>query len=539
MQLIFKIPCLPFMKTLASLSVLLIFPLIVFSQNLPANYAASTWQTAQGSLSKEGVQLLGGNITTPSVKWEYTTGFGAEGYPVIADVDNDNLNDVVCVHSKSLFVLNGATGTLKYEKVLSTSNPAGFCPIVMDLDSDNLNEIILTTDSFLMVLNGFDGSIKWSRFVEPYYMLSGSGPAIADFDSDGTKDIAVYLTNGKVHAFNGNNGSDKWTYDTGAFNCYSELAAANIDSDNAIEIVFCSYDYRLIALDGSTGLEDWSTDLNNNTAIWTPVITDVESDGILDIVIGNNVYYASNGSLRWANSTNPYFGNSCVADLNLDGTKEIYFPNQALFYAYRATDGALLWTLPIDHASGKYGAGAIAVDLYGEKEKELVFATAYDTTTNKIYLIKHDGTLAWTYQNPGHTNEGYAVGDIDNDGCSELIFNPDCCFGNKSIYAIDDLFGFSNCSLSLEPEDPNTVNNEITAYQSGANIVLKFNSSTFSKTTIRLIDSQGKIVKIMQTTVEKGLNIVEFGSEKLSTGFYTVEIDQNSISTSKRLYYSY
>lgn len=521
---------------------LIVFGLVnVFGQDLPPNSASSSWQMAQGSLSKEGVQILGGNILTPSLKWEYNTGFGAEGYPIIADVDNDGENDVVCIHSRTLYVLNGSTGALKYQKLLSYSNPAGICPIVTDIDGDLQNEIIVTTDSLLMVLNGSDGSVQWSRFVSPGYFISGSSPVVADFDFDGTMDIAVFVGyNGTIHAFNGTDGSDKWIFETLSTGTYTstlgELATANIDSDAALEVVFSTFDGRLIALDGSTGLEEWTVNLTQNWAGWTPVITDVESDGIADIVLGNSVYYGSSGNLRWENTTNPYYNNSCVADLDLDGIKEIYYAWDSI-YAFNALDGSSLWTIPLDHTTGPFAAGPIAVDLYGGNELELVVATSYDTITNKVYLVQYDGTLLWTHQTPGHSAEGYAVGDIDNDGCSEIVVNPDCCSGHYSIYAIDDPFSQQDCSLSITPEFSLEEQDETIVFQNNRNIIIRISNSSYEKHSILLYDSQGRVIEKVDVKINEGINIIEFTPPIISTGYYYVEISMGLSKKRKKLFY--
>ena len=58
------------MKSLTFIFVLVLSQ-FAYSQEIPTLAANSSWQTAQGNLGKTGVQGLGGNIGTPSLKWEF------------------------------------------------------------------------------------------------------------------------------------------------------------------------------------------------------------------------------------------------------------------------------------------------------------------------------------------------------------------------------------------------------------------------------------------------------------------------------------
>ena len=517
---------------------LLIVPLFSEAQLLPHSAANSTWQIAQGALSKEGVQSLGGNIVTPTLKWDYSTGLGAEGYPVIGDIDNDGENEIIAVNARTLYVLDGHTGTLEYQKALSYTNPAGLAPIIADLDADFENEIIVSTDSFLLALNAVDGSIQWSRFVAPYYFISFSGPVVADVDTDGNQDIVMFLNNGELRAFEGASGVDKWSYTTTSTSAYGELSCANIDTDPALEIVLCTFDGKMIAIDGATGMPEWTIGLPQNLNGLTPVISDVEDDGVLDIIVGNSVYYASNGSMRWADTITPYRGNSCVADLNDDGMMEIYYVTDKL-YALDATTGGSLWSVQVDASPGLYAAGPIAVDMGGNEGKELVLATSYSANNNKVYLVDHSGVVVWTYQNPGRTAEGYAVGDIDNDGCSEIVLNPDCCYGTSSIYAIDDFSGGGNCS------SPNSADAIVGSREMPINIAVNRGSilvsilyNDRSPVKLKLFDLNGKLIQSIDASIDPGNNIIEFHPVGISNSIYLLDIEIENRTVRRKFSYS-
>ena len=86
---------------------------------------------------------------------------------------------------------------------------------------------------------------------------------------------------------------------------------------------------------------------------------------------------------------------------------------------------------------------------------EIVLGTAYDQTGNVDIITMWSSTCVklWGFRRAGHTTEGMCVADIDNDGCVEVVFNPDCCNGTSSVIALDDISGASNCGYSAFPSN--------------------------------------------------------------------------------------
>ena len=55
---------------------------------------------------------------------------------------------------------------------------------------------------------------------------------------------------------------------------------------------------------------------------------------------------------------------------------------------------------------------------------ECVVATAYAPANNRVFMYSVDGTQLWNFYVAEHTYEGASVGDIDNDGCAEIVAVP-------------------------------------------------------------------------------------------------------------------
>ena len=178
------------------------------AQNIPMDQANGDWLIPRGSYSRSGVQNMKGSIRYPVLKWDYVNIEGAEGYPVIGDIDGDGDMEVVVSNlDRHLRVLDATTGNLVYEKRLSYTNPIGMSTIISDVDQDQEQELIITSDSLLWCLDAATGAVEWTRYISPYYFITVAGPLVGDLDGNGSQEIIINTQQQHVHAFEGASGN--------------------------------------------------------------------------------------------------------------------------------------------------------------------------------------------------------------------------------------------------------------------------------------------------------------------------------------------
>lgn len=435
----------------------------------PPDAALSTWQTFRGSNERHAQQLRRGGFTaaTPVFKWEIFdptppgNNGGGEGEPVIGDIDGNGTNEVVAAFKQRVHGINSTSGTLIWS--YTTGAQINGSPVIADVNSNGAMDVVVCSDK-VYALNGSNGTVIWNFTPAPVDDFNSS-PAVGDVVLGGTPEVIVTCDNGKVYCLNGTTGAQIWSYTVINTNenfwASPVIGDVNLDGQPDVVVVspaaFNNTGGQVIALNGNNGTVIWT--YTNPAFGWdiipqSPVICDVNQDCQIDVLApqDGDLYNirGSNGTLQWS-INGAGSGTPAVADIDGNCTLEIITGGPR---AYNA-NGILIWSV----AGGTSGWNAPAPRVgdfnLTSPGLEIVVGKAYDTTqTGTNYLVKmysSTGTLLWGYKNQGHTTEGIAVGDIDNDGCVEIVINPDCCNGRSSVLAIDDVSGATNCGVSLSP----------------------------------------------------------------------------------------
>ena len=443
-----------------------------FSQTTPVpppDAALSTWQTFRGSNERHAQQLRRGGFTaaTPVFKWEVfdptppiNTG-GGEGEPAIGDIDGNGTNEVVAAFKQRVHGINSTTGTLMW--TYTTGAQINGSPVIADVNANGTMDVVVCSDK-VYALNGNNGTVIWNFTASPADNFNSS-PAVGDVLLGGTPEVIATCDNGKVYCLNGGTGAMIWSYTVINTNenfwASPVIGDVNLDGQPDVVVVspaaFNNSGGQVIALNGNNGTVIWT--YTNPAFSWdiipqSPVIADVNQDCQIDVLApqGGDLYNirGSNGTLQWS-IANAGSGTPAIADIDGNCSLEIITGGPR---AYNA-NGTLIWSVA-GGASG-WNAPAPRVGDFNPTSPglEIVDGRAYDTTqTGTNYLVRmysSTGTLLWGYKNQGHTTEGMAVGDIDNDGCVEIVINPDCCNGRSSVLAIDDVSGAVNCGVSASP----------------------------------------------------------------------------------------
>lgn len=298
-----------------------------------------------------------------SLLWKYNTATSAEGCNDVAmliyDVDDNGTNEVVVPSScnPTTFCFNGADGTIKWASPSAGSDSP---PVIADLDNDNIPEIIHgefggTVRSY----NAETGAENWNITVDDNSWIQ-TAPSTNDLDGNGQMDFVVatwnFSDNNKVYAYNGADNSLMWSYPLTDV-VYHGTSIADINKDGISELVIGDYSGTL------TVLKPDGTLLWNYSAsgyIGSPVsIGDIDGDDWCDLVFcaGSEIIALNyDGSEKWIYGLSGYntaFRGVVLCDMNNDSKKDVVFATSGgEVIAVNGTSGTNIWSIDLQSHYG-------------------------------------------------------------------------------------------------------------------------------------------------------------------------------------------
>jgi hypothetical protein len=332
------------------------------------------------------------------------------------------------------------------------TDEAAEIPVANQIEKINAVEPIPGTDE-LPYLPG------WPVKTTSYSMFAPTrGIALADFDGDGKLEVIRPSTMNQIYV---------WKYDGTMYPGWPKTlnnagqyaaAVADVDLDGNYEI---AVNTRGLTSGGKVYLFDengnnkpgWPfTGPHNGNFAESPCLADINGDDTLEIIVAERDWPAGHlHVLRHDGTELPGFwpvdldhvptGTAAVADINLDGAKEIIYYSYNSLYVFKS-DGGIVpgWpqTMP-NNGNFSYQSAALA-DVDGDDTLEIISAMHRDGSG--VYVWRHNGVLQngwpfafsrWTYCPP-------TVADLyqNNDlkvicGVSEYISSP-----ADVLYAFDD-----------------------------------------------------------------------------------------------------
>lgn len=401
------------------------------------------------------------SVPTPALKWQrggcYQSWCETGWYssPAVADLDGDGAPEVIGA-AYTLFVLNGATGTLKW----SSASPGGgrVWPgvVVADLDGDVDLEIVTASSGGYLRTLSHTGAPLWTA-----HPANEEFRSLAAGDLDGDGDLELVVGRAKLDRVNA------WVFEhTGALRpgwpqvqgsegsaagIYNDtIGLGDLDGDGQLELVIPS-DTITIGAYEANGAQMPTNPLyhshpGHDMNLWSevPAYVDLEYE-----VRGWGPCYD-----EFTARANFAIGPANIVDLNGDGVKEVVAignvhdchtsPYTDLYntpYILNADRtrfkiGGYDWTaLPINTGaplSMNYNVieniapNPVTVDLDGDGVLEILFPS-YDGKMHAFWLDKSEHG-AWPYS-VYSAGEGFyrfpgepVVADLDNNGSPEVIF---------------------------------------------------------------------------------------------------------------------
>jgi outer membrane protein assembly factor BamB len=264
--------------------------------------------------------------------------------------------------------------------------PPNRAPALADWDGDGRCEIVaigrtLDTNQYkLFVLRAADGTVVHSAPLEDMG-ATYSTPAVADFDGDGTFDVALHRWDKRdIVAFNGKTGALIWRCPTQLPNM-GGVAAADLDGDGHPDVVAPSMDGHIYALRGKDGQPLWPpVSIGRGGSRAPPLLADVNGDGIPEIlVVGRdgvlNIINGRTGEMIWkatCNFAGEGLGRPAVGKVG-DSTLIVAPLGAAGAVAFDFGTRKKVWQSPLGHP---VIAGPVIADIDHDGVPEVIVATA-------------------------------------------------------------------------------------------------------------------------------------------------------------------
>lgn len=303
--------------------------------------------------------------------------------------------------------------------------------IVADTDDNGEDELLFgsTTDS-LWLIDG-DGSTIATFDAHAAVVLT---PGVGDVDCDGELEIAC-AAGDSVFCLSAEDLDREWSTFIGG--ARTSVAIADLlGGDARLEAVLGSYhvpqgardDYDCVTVmehDGSGTLWEKALDSRSNAELPGPAIGDIDKDGRLDVVIGSG----------------PIASDS----------------NRSKLYAYRGTDGDLLWRVYVGNVPMGIQQPMLCAPVIGDIDSDDAMEVVVGS--DQVYCrAGSDGSPEWSRDTWGSI-AGLALEDVDGDGGPEIIATafgpPDSSHQGKGELYILEENGSVKCSKALA-EAPHT-----------------------------------------------------------------------------------
>jgi len=421
---------------------------------------------SSGNMS-EPSDVLSISTNPPSqLGWPLATDGGVYASPLVADIDDDGMLDVV-VASNHIFawsmdgseVLDG-DGDPRTNGVFETDGTGGYraSPAIGEVDGDPGLEIVcpawsnvgtVESPSYeIFAWNAEDGSIVTGWPVTTGSFCWGS-PCLVDFDHDGRSEVLIPAADGFLYCWR-YNGSEYIDGDdnpltTGIFASlgnpwtYGSPAVADLDDDGEFEVVQCATDDSIYCFnhDGSDA-SGWPIYIGADS-FCSPAIGDVDNDGALEIVLGSQSYdllvLEADGTVmpNWpqtATQGGDFPPTPVLADLTGDGYLEII---------QVGTNGRIdIWDYLAQPLVGwpkflgvSTHCSPVVADIDGDPGLEIVVGES----SGRLLCYNVDGSLlgGWPIQTDGEMFASPIVTDVDGDGDVEVI----ACSQDANVYIWD------------------------------------------------------------------------------------------------------
>lgn len=409
-----------------------------------------------------------------------------QGSVYVADFDGMNGPDVLMTGLTDAFenftglFLNDGLGNFTVNDTGFYDQFAESSSDVFDVDGDGDLDVILNgvnqANNTIIKLYFNDGFANFTEAADkPVRNIKESEVAFADVDADGDLDFAVTGTNqfsNPATLLYLNDGTGNYELSSNMFVDLSEgdLAFADIDGDDDLDLFNIGWDendvYQTkIYINNGVGVyaDAGTTDfgiIGNTSCAFADIDNDDDSDIILYgyNIIGDDevLFYLNDGSGSFSLMESGIYdlaeGGFAVADVDGDGDIDFFQSGADVTYVANLylNDGGT-FSLSTEEFVGRIDVDILFDDIDNDDDQDLLLVGTSTTETGvDVYL--NDGLGSYTLTDAGDFNTAtknkIALGDIDNDGDSDLLLTAKLESSSSegalvSLYEHDGNGGFS------------------------------------------------------------------------------------------------
>jgi len=293
--------------------------------------------------------LLPGWPSSNQITMSAYTGLDNNIYGGLAagDLDGDGSPEILATSINHAITAFRADGSVLWQ--FNNDDSIFSTPVIGDLDRDGTVEVVFGGDSsdndfyraggFITVLSN-DGRREWTRRTDQVIF---SSPSLADLNADGYLDVVVGTglnfpnVGNQVYAVD-RNGNDLpgWPYLTdpnpSRGQTYSSPAIADLDGDGSPEVIIGDSGGKLHAI-RANGQPLWVVQAYDVIIFGSPIVADADGDGRPDVILASatqvKAFNGSNGSTlyRYIDDTarERYFNSGAVGNFAGNGDLDLAF----------------------------------------------------------------------------------------------------------------------------------------------------------------------------------------------------------------------
>ncbi len=350
--------------------------------------------------------LLAGNEPQTKLRllWKVETHTLLESAPTLADIDGDGLDEILVAAREELIAFDGGGHRLWGHR---TTRRYCTYPAVWSVRGRRPLIYVADTGGNLTCLDG-RGRVRWERKLRAG--AEWAAPVVAPLLPSRTPVVIQADASGTVSAFVAETGAPLWAADVGA--AAVSPAVGDVDEDGTAEIAVTTTAGRLVLLD-AYGKQRWERTAGARSQTWSasaPVMFEASS-GERRIVVGANegavTCYDAQGTLLWRRATRGSVASSISAcDMDGDGMTDVFAIAQT-GHVYRwDEDGRPLWDLDMQ---GRTIAAPALLDMNADGRMECMICTQ----SGRLLLLDSDGKYLTGRSFPNRTiNMTPTFGDV-------------------------------------------------------------------------------------------------------------------------------